>query len=170
MPVSGCLAVLFSIGAVAADIRTDRVDNRLILSGWAAGCILQIISSGVRGAVPFLAGSAIPLLLLFPLFLFRMMGAGDIKLLSVLGGLLGCRGALACIFWSLICGACLALVIIRMEQSLLRRFRCFIRYIHRYMQTRQRIPYRDGDSAAMQMHFTVPVLMSVLLITGGVVG
>lgn len=67
------------------DIRTAKVDNGWILFSMflgLSGCIWQ---KGIAGICSFAVGSVVPLLLII-LFLFGMMGAGDIKLFCALGG------------------------------------------------------------------------------------
>ena len=69
------------------DLLQEKVDNRLICLGFGSGLILNIFSSGYTGILHFFSGAFFPLLCLLPLFYFRMIGGGDIKLLSALGGI-----------------------------------------------------------------------------------
>ena len=82
----------------------EEIANVWLAAGWAAGFWIQL-SPGGRGAAAFAAGSLLPLALLAVLFWFRMLGAGDIKLLSALGGLMGASAVLQCIFWSFLFGS-----------------------------------------------------------------
>lgn len=98
MTAAGFLALILALGAVEMDLRSRRIANVWLAAGWAAGFWIQL-SPGGRGAAAFAAGSFLPLALLAVLFWFRMLGAGDIKLLSALGGLMGASAVLQCIFW-----------------------------------------------------------------------
>ena len=77
--------------AVAADFREMRISNRLIASGLMMGLALRILGEGGAGIVHFLVNISIPVILFILLFQIRAIGAGDIKLFSVVGGFLSIR-------------------------------------------------------------------------------
>jgi len=85
--------VLFCLLAYAAviDVRTHRIPNRLVLSGLAFGFIYSAFVPfwGHHGFMWSLGGAAIGFGFFFPLWLLRMMGAGDVKLMAMVGSLLG---------------------------------------------------------------------------------
>ena len=77
----GELSVVISAMAVWMDLKNASVDNGWILFSFMIGFLIQITENGPKGGVIFLAGVAVPVLLLGILFIFHMIGAGDIKLL-----------------------------------------------------------------------------------------
>ncbi|MGJ7917959.1 prepilin peptidase [Massilia sp. LXY-6] len=87
--------VLFSLLVYAAviDVRSHRIPNRLVLSGLAFGLIYSVFVPfwGHLGFLWALGGAAIGFGVLFPFWLLRMMGAGDVKLMAVVGSLLGAQ-------------------------------------------------------------------------------
>lgn len=90
MPVSSILLVILVL-AVRTDFRRQKISNRLIVLGLFSGLILRILGEGSSGIVHFLVNISIPVILLFLLFWLRALGAGDIKLFSVVGGFLETR-------------------------------------------------------------------------------
>lgn len=68
-----------------------KISNRLIASGLILGLAFRIMGEGGAGIVHFLVNISIPVILLFLLFQMRALGAGDIKLFSVVGGFLTTR-------------------------------------------------------------------------------
>lgn len=84
------LLVIF-VSAVVTDFRERRISNRLMALGLVIGLILRILGEGGIGIVHFLVNISIPVILLFLLFQLRALGAGDIKLFSVVGGFLELR-------------------------------------------------------------------------------
>jgi prepilin peptidase CpaA len=91
--LDGRIAVLMLllISAAICDTRTHRIPNRLVLWGGLFGVICTTIWPPVHhGTILFpLAGLVVGLLLFFPLYLLRAMGAGDVKLLAMVGTFLG---------------------------------------------------------------------------------
>lgn len=78
--------LLHLVAAVVADFRRMKISNRLITSGLIWGFVLRFVGEGSTGIVHFLVNISIPVILLFLLFQLRALGAGDIKLFSVVGG------------------------------------------------------------------------------------
>jgi prepilin peptidase CpaA len=85
-------AVLVTLLAVAAaiDWRTYRVPNWLTVGGMAFGLLYHAAVHGLgSGLLPALGGLAAGLALLLPLYALRIMGAGDVKLMAMVGAFLG---------------------------------------------------------------------------------
>ena len=78
--------LLHLMAAVVTDFRRMKISNRLIASGLIWGFVLRFIGEGSTGIVHFLVNISIPVILLFLFFQLRVLGAGDIKLFSVVGG------------------------------------------------------------------------------------
>ena len=83
--MGGFLSVVISAMAVWMDLREEAVDNSWVLFSIMAGFLLQLLEKGPKGMIIFLTGAAVPLILLGILFIFRMLGAGDVKILCALG-------------------------------------------------------------------------------------
>lgn len=96
--------------AVWSDIRTTKISNRLILVGLTAGLFFRIWGSGWTGIFTYLVNISIPVILLYLLFLKRALGAGDIKLFSVIGGFLGTIQLVQIIGVSFLAGGMLSLL------------------------------------------------------------
>ena len=75
--------------AVYQDVKSYKIPNGLIVAGWISGFFLQVMINGIQGIGYWCFGSSIPIIITYVLFYFKMLGAGDIKLLSVLGGMCG---------------------------------------------------------------------------------
>lgn len=78
--------LLFS--SVMYDVRTFRIPNSLTLSGCITGLIHSSIADGVNGLFSSILGIVIPVIILFVLFIFNLLGAGDIKLFAAIGSFL----------------------------------------------------------------------------------
>lgn len=167
MSDAGCLVLVISLGAVILDFRFCKIPNCWLLSGWAAAFWYQVCHPAGAGIGVFLSGSVLPLLLLGILFLFRMLGAGDLKLLAVLGAFLGSEAVFWCIVWSVLFGAVFSILIMSVCGIWLQRLQYFLAYLRNFIQTGSRVPYRSAQFGQENLHFSAPILLAVLLWTGG---
>lgn len=110
-PRIGVLILLLLIAAVS-DVRTGRIPNWLVFGG-ALYAITYISFNPVYrhdvGIVFALSGFLIGLVALLPAYLFRIIGAGDVKLMAMVGSFLGTNDAVGAVLASLIAGGVLAL-------------------------------------------------------------
>lgn len=149
------------------DLRSTKVDNAWLLFWLAVGTAAQVIRAGPAVLLQILPGMAVPLVLLFPFFYFRMLGAADIKLLSVLGSYLGRKAILPCLFYTFLLAAFLSLLTFLLDGGIQNRVRYLAGWLHRYLETGRREPYLRTGLREESLHMTVPMLMAVLLYTGG---
>lgn len=111
--VSGML-----LAAVVSDVRARRIPNALVVYGAALGLLFQALAPAGAGLFPGsepglltgLLGGLAGLALFLPLYVLRLMGAGDVKLLAMTGVWLGAPGVMYAALWSLLAGGVLALV------------------------------------------------------------
>ena len=148
--VAGC--------AMLMDFQRARVDN-----GWLGFCLLisfvtQFMGNNRINPVSWILGFLTPLLILGWLFIFRMLGPGDIKLFCVIGTILGPDKILACI----------AISILISNGIICQRFLYLFRYITKFLETGERKPYYKSGMPLENFHFTVPIFLSALLYAGGV--
>jgi len=99
------LALLIGLSAaVVTDLRRHQIPNALVLSGLLAALALQAIANGWLGVGTGLLGATTGLVCFIPFYMLRGMGAGDVKLLAVVGAFLGPKGALIAALAALIAG------------------------------------------------------------------
>ena len=106
--------VLFTLLVVAAvsDVRHQRIPNWLTLSGLAFGLLYSAFVPfwGHHGFLWALAGAGIGFGVLFPMWLLRLTGAGDVKLMAMTGALLGAQGVWPAFIGSIVAGGLFALL------------------------------------------------------------
>lgn len=153
--------------AVFMDFLMEKVINSFICLGLLLGFAVSIKSGGIGNIPVYAVGVLTPCILLFPLFYFRMIGAGDIKTFAVLGGISGVHGVLYIIMGAFFLGAVLSLAFLVSCGNLKERISYFIHYFYQYFVTGQSRPYIRKGKQVENFHFTVPILLSVMLYTGG---
>lgn len=105
--------LLFSllIWAAVTDVRSRRIPNKLTLTGLVLGLLYSAFVPFWRdhGLLWALGGAVVALVLLFPLWMLRVLGAGDVKLMAMVGSLVGLDAITDAMLASLIAGGVLAI-------------------------------------------------------------
>ena len=155
--------------AVLLDLQRGRIPNGIIATGILWGGAYQLFANGAMGILLFLGGIFLPLLLFGGLYYFRMIGAGDIKLLCVAGGFLGPSDCFSCITAALLFGGMISLVIILRRHNFSRRLICLSDFINQYSKEKQWSPYLAGVEEDARFCFSLPVLLGILCYIGGII-
>lgn len=92
-------------------MRSRRIPNALILTGWIIGVSVSAWLNGIAGVISALEGSIVGLVVLLPFYLIRTLGAGDVKLMAVVGAFLGPTDVLMAILATFLAGGVMALVL-----------------------------------------------------------
>jgi prepilin peptidase CpaA len=106
----GVLTGLLAL-AVWHDLISFRIPNALIAIGFAIALLLHGLVPGGLGLAQSLAGASVGLAGLLPFYLARAMGAGDVKLLAMIGAFVGPLDALGCVLATYLAGMALAIVV-----------------------------------------------------------
>ena len=154
--------LIFSFVSMIFDIKWEKVPNYWNL----CGLLILFFLQGVE--IKWIIGCLTPFLVLFFLFLCKMMGTGDIKVFMVLGYAMGMEWIIQCIMYSFLIGACIALPILLYRCNLSQRLIYFFTYLKTVMQTGTFQPYLALGKLPENTHFTIYIFCSViLLITQG---
>ncbi len=167
------ILLLLLLLAALADLKTDRIPNGFVVLGGCIG-ILGRLLGGVDMRRTFLS-VLLAFLLLYPLFRIGAIGAGDIKVLMMVGSFMDAGELFAVLVLSFLIGAVCALMKLLAEHNGRERLRYFLSYLAEVIRTGQWKLY--GEHMAQdyeryrrnKIHFTVPILFSVALCMGGVV-
>lgn len=111
--------LIFLLAASLEDIRSQRISNRLVLLGAGMGLLFNSVLpeglgfvSALPGSLGFwagLAGLAAGMALLLPIYWLRAMGAGDVKLMGMVGAFLGYQAVVGAVLGTFLAGGVLAL-------------------------------------------------------------
>jgi prepilin peptidase CpaA len=117
------IAALVATIAMVTDIRSRRVPNWLTGGSVLLGLLLHGRSSGLDGLAMAIFGTCLGLSVLFPFYLLRVMGAGDVKLLAGLGALVGPRMLVSIVIFSALAGGVIAAIMLARRGRLLLTLR-----------------------------------------------
>lgn len=119
------------------DLYAYRISNRLIGIGLLTGIGRRVVLDGCAGMAGSVLGILLPVVCLFPAFLKKGIGSGDIKLLSVVGSYLSYNASWNILLASVFLGGVYAMIRIFMGEH------------------------------KKKLHMSVPIMLSTLMWLGG---
>lgn len=158
--------MLFSLLTAAAvqDLESGRISNRLIVTGLGIGIIIQITEYQVWGVYYFLRNVSVPVILLYLLFQMRVLGAGDIKLFSMIGSIVTTEELFRCMAYSFLLAAGAAVLFLAADAKRKQKIRCAVSYLFHMLRTGEIRSYPlSGEPGRYRFAFAVPVLFGTAL-------
>lgn len=138
-----CLMAVLA-AAVIIDVKSHRIPNVLLFPALAFSLMLNAAVGGVDGLLGSLAGLVLGIAMLLPLYVMGGMGAGDVKLLGVVGSFLGPWATVVAGMATMIAGAIVGLTVI-----LWRRFRPGIP-LHRFPPAGAQVVTSAGSTSRVR--------------------
>ena len=158
MLVLYCLVLI----AVCMDLRSMRISNRLILIGLGIGFLQRFLNGGVTDVLKGVAFAAFPIILLYLLFLVGALGAGDIKLFSLIGGFVNFKVLTSCILYAFLCAGMYSFF----KMIYCKTFFSSMQNVGIYIQNvcmGQKEMYCTVHGQKSKIHFSVFILCGLLL-------
>jgi prepilin peptidase CpaA len=157
--------IILLISAVISDTKTYKIKNEIVLPFIILGTLSNSIKFGIEGFASSILGIAIPFICLLILFALRMLGAGDIKLLSALGAILGYPFIIYIMAYSFISGGVIAMIIIILRKNALERIKYIVDYLRQCMLLQNILPYSDftNKSDKGKFRFSYAILVGALI-------
>ncbi|GKX67421.1 A24 family peptidase [Inconstantimicrobium mannanitabidum] len=117
------IILLFIIVSLAmyTDIKENKIKNKHLIIPLVLGIVLSFISGGVEGMKDSLLGMIIPIGIFFVVFLFRMFGAGDIKLYCTIGAIMGVKFIENNIIYSFLLAGIIVIVYLLITRKLTKK-------------------------------------------------
>lgn len=157
--------------AVLADLKTDRIPNAYIILGMILGLSGNLWTDKVLWKS--IGSMLLAFLLLYPIYKIGALGAGDVKLLIMIGSFYSIKETLIILAAAFVIAGGFSFIKLLAEHNGIERMRYLISYLSEIMQTRQWKLYGEDLKQDYQtywrnkIHFAVPVLFSVVLKVGG---
>ncbi|WP_041419839.1 A24 family peptidase [Shewanella violacea] len=146
------LAGAFFIAAIVMDLYKEKIPNKLCLLAIFSGFAINAYYAQLEGVLMAFFGFALAFIILFPTFLFRILGAGDIKLMMGIGALMGPDLLVASLAYGIVAGAGTSLLLIiwktgfsGLAKTLKRYWDCF--YLRSYFKP------EPGEAAGLRVPY-----------------
>ena len=114
--------------AAGCDLLERRVPNVVVIFGTGAGVLFSVCRSGGEGIFRSVAGILLGFICLFWLYVIRGIGAGDVKIFSMIGSYGNWKVLFLCIVCSFLAGAVMALGKMLLQRDFLQRFQHLFSY------------------------------------------
>ncbi len=168
MIIKYSLVIILITLSVVSDIKTYKIKNKVVFPFMIIGILLNTFFAGYEGAINALLGTIIPIFLLIILYALRMLGAGDIKLFSAIGAIIGYQNVLMNMAYSFLSGGVIALGIIYIHNNGMQRIHYLIQYFKTCFLTTSIQPYTDfqdkKDGTKFRFSFAIASGTLIMLI------
>lgn len=155
-----CGAAMFLACIVFYDVRELRIPNRITFPALAAVLVGATALDGFGAGLEALGGAAVALAIGLIPFVFRILGAGDVKAMMVIGALHGAGSLVAMAWWMVIAGGLLAVGLVVAQPGGLRDLAARWGRSAWYSVRSARIVYfepQQGTAAASGLPFAVAI-------------
>lgn len=156
------------------DFYKGKIPNLLIITGCCYGWIRMIYYHDVLKSIP---GILFPIIILFPMYKIGVIGAGDIKLFSMIGFYFTFMETIFCIFTAFVLGAVFSVISMVRYENFTERMtylfsyikECFFKghFLYYYSNLNENSAIDTGERKT-KINLAIPICLSVLLHVGGV--
>ncbi|WP_136446114.1 A24 family peptidase [Alkalihalobacillus alcalophilus] len=115
------LLFLYLLVALYMDVRYQKLPNWLTAGAMAVGLVFHLIMNGIDGLIFSVLGLLVAGLIFLLLYVFKALGAGDVKLFAGIGALIGVVNVLNVMMYSIIYAGLIAIVLLVFTRTFLRR-------------------------------------------------
>ncbi|MEH7251642.1 prepilin peptidase [Neobacillus niacini] len=124
------LLIILLLICVITDLRERKIYNAVLFPFLIVALVLQLFTGGLSGVTSALLGMIVGLGILLIPYLLGGMGAGDVKLLAVIGGIKGVEFVLFTSLYMALAGGIFALFILLFRKGLKARLTKVFYFLH----------------------------------------
>ena len=145
------LTSLILLAGVRTDMICEKVDNRLIVFGLLSGIGFHICVLQTKSWADVILAMILPVIICWLLFRIRALGAGDIKLFSVVGCLNGTEAVVNTMTGAILIAAVYAFFYLVKNRQFFAAFSDLFYYAERTIAQKRLRSYRTYASAVRKM-------------------
>ncbi|MBP1968652.1 prepilin peptidase CpaA [Virgibacillus natechei] len=137
------ILILFLLIACYYDVRQHRLPNWLNVSGVLVGIIYHLVVNQLDGFIQSVLGLLVAGVILLLLYIFKAVGAGDVKLFAAIGAISGVLFSLYAIMYSIIFAGIIGLIILLFTKTFLINITLAFLHIKESMKDKTLTPLDD---------------------------
>jgi len=156
--------IVLLIISVICDIKTYKINNTITYLGCTIGLLTNSYYNGAEGLLYSLLGIISPILFLWVFYSLRMIGAGDIKLFSAIGAIMGFNFTLYNIIYSFLLGGILAMILMLIRKNLKQRLFYLVSYFKSCVSQGTARAYTDFSiKDSSKFHFSIAIMIGAIV-------
>lgn len=157
------LGILITL-ALVSDIKTKKIKNAIVVPFILYGLLWNLYNFKLTGLTNSLLGIVFPIIVLFPFFYLKMLGAGDVKLFCAIGAINGIQFVINNMICSFLAGGIIALLLILVRKNLLQRLGKLFIYLKFCILSKTIQPYEKGITTGTgSFRFAFAVMIGLLV-------
>lgn len=155
---------IFIILAFYFDVRTQKIPNKLILIFAPIAVVNSLLVGGVTGLLFSVGAMFAGGLIMMLLYIFKAIGAGDVKAFAIIGLITNIEFVLYCMFYTIIAGGIIGILILLFTRTFLSRMVKVLHYIGSSIILKSTAPMETFKvTEAKTMPFMIAVLPGAIL-------
>ncbi|RDW21723.1 A24 family peptidase [Oceanobacillus chungangensis] len=112
---------VFLVIAFMTDVKYQKLPNWLTAGGMLIGIVYHLITSGVEGLLFSFLGLLVAGGIFLILYVFKALGAGDVKLFAAIGSMIGIQLVLYMMMYSIVFAGLIAIIILLFTKTFLKK-------------------------------------------------
>ncbi|ALC91910.1 hypothetical protein AM500_20530 [Bacillus sp. FJAT-18017] len=170
MMIKAILLFLLLIICVVTDIRERRIYNKVLIPFLMVAFFVNAIAGGLGGIGDTVVGLLVGLAILLIPYLMGGMGAGDVKLLAVIGALMGYQFVLFSALYMAFAGGIFAFLIIFFRKGAKQRLKGIYLFLIGLLKGLNIPLYQDSETMKITYPYGVAIAVGAIiqLFQGGI--
>lgn len=155
------------LASIITDLKISKIKNIHVLTAGFMGISINTFRYGIEGFKMSLEGIVLPVFLLWVFFYMRLLGAGDIKLFSAIGALVGWQEVLYIMAFSILVAGVVSFVKLAGSGELITGFRSLGLELMMYLYSGGNlvVPSSKCDKHVIRMSPAIAAGVCILLVT-----
>lgn len=121
LDIQDYILFVFLIIAFITDVKYHKIPNWLSAGGALVGVLYHLIMGGVDGLIFSFLGLLVAGGIFMVLYIFKAIGAGDVKLFAAIGAIVGIQVVLYLMMYSVIVAGLIAIIILLFTNTFLKQ-------------------------------------------------
>jgi prepilin peptidase CpaA len=159
---SNYLLIILLLICVITDLKERKIYNAILFPFLTIALILHTIIGGIHGLTESLLGTMAGLGILLIPYLLGGMGAGDVKLLAVIGGIKGIGFVLMASLYMALAGGIMAIFVLLFRKGLKSRLKRISIFLHGLLNGMRLSILEDKDAMKSTYPYGVAIAAGAL--------